>query len=206
LATFAADLDGTRLPAALREKLGFLLLDYLRVCSIGARLPWSEWARSYADGVARAGSSRVLFTADALNPEHATFVNAAFRSSCEAADPRGGALLTRGAPAWAGAWPGAERGGASGPDVAAAVVAGYEIAIRIGLAVQPSHFKRGFQSTGTCDAFGTAAAAARLLFGGDQQRILAAIGLAGSYPSGVAQFYYSASSAHRIPAAPAPHT
>ena len=39
------------------------------------------------------------------------------------------------------------------PEVLAAVVAGYETTIRIGLAVQPSHFKRGFQSTGTCDVF-----------------------------------------------------
>ena len=68
LAAFAATLDGTRLPGEVREKLGWLLLDYLRVCSIGARLPWSEWARAYADGVARAGASRVLFSADALNP------------------------------------------------------------------------------------------------------------------------------------------
>ena len=66
----------------------------------------------------------------------------------------------------------------------AAVVAGYETIIRIGLSLQPSHFKRGFQSTGTCDAFGTAAAAGRILFRGKaaEQKILDAIGLAGSYP------------------------
>jgi 2-methylcitrate dehydratase PrpD len=87
--------------------------------------------------------------------------------------------------------------------VLAAVVAGYETTIRIGLAMQPSHFKRGFQSTGTCDVFGTAAAAGRLLFRGNDaaRRIQEAIGLAGSYPSGVAQFYYSGSSGKRIQAA-----
>ena len=51
--------------------------------------------------------------------------------------------------------------------------------------------------------FGTAAAAARLLFRGRDanRRIQEAIGLAGSYPSGVAQFYYSGSSGKRIQAA-----
>jgi 2-methylcitrate dehydratase PrpD len=85
----------------------------------------------------------------------------------------------------------------------AAVVAGYETIIRIGLAVQPSHFKRGFQSTGTCDGFGTAAAAGRLLFrGADRSRKIAdALGLAGGYASGLAQFYYSGGSAKRIHAA-----
>ena len=67
--------------------------------------------------------------------------------------------------------------------------------------MQPGHFQRGFQSTGTCDVFGTAAAAGRLLFGSADEKILAAIGLAGSYPSGVAQFYYSGASGKRIQAA-----
>ena len=86
-------------------------------------------------------------------------------------------------------------------EVLAAVVAGYEVTIRVGLSVQPGHFQRGFQSTGTCDVFGTAAAAGRLLFGGADDKILAAIGLAGSYSSGVAQFYYSGASGKRIQAA-----
>ena len=47
LASFAADLDPAALPPEVRQKLGWLLLDYLRVCSIGARLPWSDWARKY---------------------------------------------------------------------------------------------------------------------------------------------------------------
>jgi 2-methylcitrate dehydratase PrpD len=83
----------------------------------------------------------------------------------------------------------------------AAVTAGYETAIRIGLAIQPAHFRRGFQSTGTCDVFATAAVAGRLLFGRAKRRILDALGLAGSYPSGVAQFYYSGASGKRIQAA-----
>src|SRR6185437_12816451 len=67
--------------------------------------------------------------------------------------------------------------------------------------VQPSHFKRGFQSTGTCDAFGTAAAAARLLFGNEPRRVAEAMGIAGGTASGLAQFYYSGGSAKRIHAA-----
>src|SRR5436190_23675424 len=69
--------------------------------------------------------------------------------------------------------------------------------------MQPGHFKRGFQSTGTCDVFGTAATAGRLLFRGKDaaRKIQESIGLAGSYPSGVAQFYYSGSSGKRIQAA-----
>src|SRR6266853_658810 len=166
LASFAADLDPAALPPELRGKLGLLLLDDLRVCSIGARLSWSDWARGYAEIIAKPGASRVLFSADALNPQHATFLNTAFGASFDGDDTHVGAMLHPGVAAWAAALAIAEHAGAPAPDVLAAVVAGYETAIRIGLAVQPSHFKRGFQSTGTCDVFGAAAAAGRLLFPG----------------------------------------
>jgi 2-methylcitrate dehydratase PrpD len=201
LAQFAANLDVVRLPGPVREKLGWLLLDHLRVCSLGARLPWSQWARDYAAVVARPGVSHVLFSPDTLNPQHATFLNVTFGSSFDADDTHVGAMLHPGIAAWSAALATAEHVGASGRDVLAAVVAGYEVTIRVGLSVQPGHFQRGFQSTGTCDVFGTAAAAGRLLFGDAEERILAAIGLAGSYSSGVAQFYYSGASGKRIQAA-----
>jgi 2-methylcitrate dehydratase PrpD len=187
----------------VRRKLGWLLLDYLRVSSIGARLPWSDWARSYVGLVAKPGASHVLFAKDTLNPQHATFLNVTFGSSFDADDTHVGAMLHPGVAVWSAALATAQQTGAKGPEVVAAVVAGYEAIIRIGLAMQPGHFKRGFQSTGTCDAFGTAAATGRLLFTGKQreQKIAEAIGLAGSYPSGVAQFYYSGSSGKRIQAA-----
>src|SRR6266699_3190671 len=203
LASFAAHLDPAKLPDAVREKLGWLLLDHLRVCSIGARLPWSDWARGYVGLVGKPGSSHVLFSTETLNPQHATFMNVTFGSSFDADDTHVGAMLHPGVAAWSAALAVAEHTGASGPKVLAAVVAGYETIIRIGLSLQPGHFRRGFQSTGTCDVFGTAAAAARLIFRGRDasRRIQEAIGLAGSYPSGVAQFYYSGSSGKRIQAA-----
>ena len=128
-------------------------------------------------------------------------MNVTFGSSFDGDDTHVGAMLHPGVAAWSAALATAEHVGASGPEVLAAVVAGYEVSIRIGLSVQPGHFQRGFQSTGTCDVFGTAAAAGRLLFGGEDARIVSAIGLAGSYASGVAQFYYSGASGKRIQAA-----
>ena len=203
LATFAAELDAGALPDAVREKLGWLLLDYLRVASLGARLPWAGWARRYANVVAKPGGAQVLFGGEKLNPQHATFVNVAFGSSFDADDTHVGAMLHPGVASWAAALACAQETGAAARDVVAAVTAGYESAIRIGLSVQPAHFRRGFQSTGTCVGFGTAAAAGRILLGGRDaaRRIAEAIGLAGGYAGGVAQFYFSGASAKRIQAA-----
>jgi len=203
LATFAAELDPKKLPDEVRQKLGWLFLDHLRVCSIGARLPWSDWSRRYVGLVGRAGNSHVLFEAETVNPQHATFLNVTFGSSFDGDDTHVGAMLHPGVAAWSAALAVGEHAGASGPDVLAAVVAAYETIIRIGLSVQPGHFKRGFQSTGTCDGFGTAAASGRLLFRGKDaaQKIADALGIAGGHAGGLAQFYYSGGSAKRVHAA-----
>src|SRR5947209_10163836 len=93
LANFAATLDPGSLPDHVRRKLGFLLLDFLRVTSFGARLPWSDWARRYVGTVGRSGASHVLFSSETLNPQHATFLNVSFGSSYDADDTHVGAML-----------------------------------------------------------------------------------------------------------------
>src|SRR5882672_11480696 len=135
LASFAAELDVKSLPGEVRQRLGWLLLDHLRVCSIGARLPWSDWSRRYVGLVGKAGTSHVLFSPDTVNPQHATFLNVTFGSSFDADDTHVGAMLHPGVAAWSAALATAEHTGASGPDVLAAVVAAYETIIRIGLSV-----------------------------------------------------------------------
>ena len=93
LAAFAASFDPAGLPAEVRRKLGWLLLDYIRVSSLGARLPWSDWARSYVGLVGKPGAAHVLFSPQCLNPQHATFLNVSFGSSYDADDTHVGAML-----------------------------------------------------------------------------------------------------------------
>src|SRR4030042_1692231 len=72
----------------------------------------------------------------------------------------------------------AEDLGRGGKEVIEAVVAGYEVADRIAAAVHPHHTLAGFLPTGTCGAFGAAAAASKLM-GHDAEGILNALGNAG---------------------------
>jgi len=82
----------------------------------------------------------------------------------------------------------AEMAGASGKDLIAACVAGYEIQIRLALALDPTdHYARGFHPTATCGVFGAAAAAGRLL-GMDADGIQSAFGIALSQAAGSMQF------------------
>ena len=78
----------------------------------------------------------------------------------------------------------AEQRRSSGQEIIAAFVAGYETACRIGMALRPGHYDRGFHATGTVGAFGAAAACAHLL-GLDAETTARALGIAGTQAAGL---------------------
>jgi len=203
LAEFIAGVDYPRLPQPVKDQLFVLLLDYFRVASIGERMSWSRWAAGLARRLGGNGGARVLFSSERMDPVRATFLNATYAGSIDADDVHVGAMLHPGCIVFSAALAIGQDRRLPGSRVLAAVAAGYEAMIRIGLAIQPSHFRRGFQSTATCGAFGAAAAAAHLLFTGDDRvrRIAETIGLAASFCGGLTQFYHSGSTVKRIHAA-----
>jgi 2-methylcitrate dehydratase PrpD len=203
LAEFAAGLDYGALPPAVKEQLSLLCLDYLRVASAGERMEWSRWARDLARRLGGTGGSWILFSGDRCDPVRATFVNATYAGSTDADDTHVGAMLHPGSVVFSAAFAIGQDRRQPGAKVLAAAAAGYEAMIRIALAVQPSHFRRGFQSTATCGVFGAAVAAATLLFEGAHRarRIAETIGLAASFCGGLTQFYHSGSTVKRIHAA-----
>ena len=81
----------------------------------------------------------------------------------------------------------AEKKSMKGRDIIPAIVAGYEVFGRVGAAGNPSHFNRGFYTTGTCGTFAAAAAAGRLLRL-NQSQMVSALGIAGSQAAGLFAF------------------
>lgn len=205
LAAFAADLNYAALPAAVRGKMVDFTLDYFRVACIGERQPWSAWARDYTAQNAGSGSAPLLFSTQQADPASAAFLNAVYSGSIDADDVHVGAMLHPGCVVFSAALAVGASRNLSGEQVLAAAVAGYEVMIRIALGLQPSHFKRGFQSTATCGVFGAAVAAASLIFKGPDrpQRIAQTLGLAASTCGGLTQFYHSESTVKRLHAAQA---
>jgi 2-methylcitrate dehydratase PrpD len=202
LSSFAAALRGVDLPTSVTNALGDLFLDYLRVASIGADMEWSGWARRYLATNKRQGSAPVLFTDTGCDPVGSAFLNTTFAGSIDADDTHVGSMLHPGSIVFSSAL--AVCGECSGSEFLAAVAAGYEAMIRIGLSIQPTHFHRGFQSTSTCGGFGAAVAASRLLFAGRagaDRHIAEAIGIVASFSGGLTQFYQSGSTVKRIHAA-----
>ena len=77
--------------------------------------------------------------------------------------------------------------GASGEEVLCAYLAGSEVALRIAVAAADRLYERGFHPTSVCGSFGAAAAAARLLRL-DALMAANALGVVGSFASGLFEY------------------
>lgn len=78
----------------------------------------------------------------------------------------------------------AELLGSSGRKLIEAFILGFEVEARIGAAIMPEHYIRGFHTTGSLGVFGAAVAASKLL-GLDVEQARVAIGLAASQSCGL---------------------
>jgi 2-methylcitrate dehydratase PrpD len=166
LSQFAADIRLDRLPPAIGLRARFLLLDLVGNivrARYDAESTPSFLAAVRAMGMA-AGNSGVFGDAARYTPAGAAFLNGALAHSLDFDDTHAAGSLHPGAPVIPAALAAGEMTGASGADVLAGIVAGYEVACRTALALPAGeHYDRGFHPTATCGAFGAAAAAARVL-------------------------------------------
>lgn len=118
----------------------------------------------------------------------AALLNGAFGHSLDFDDTHSDSSLHPSAPVVPAALAAAELSGASGQTLIDAIVIGFEVCCRLGMALDPAaHYARGFHPTATAGVFGAAAAAGRL-FGLTPERIEAAFGIAASQASGSLQF------------------
>ena len=197
LSEWAANFRLEDAPPAVVERMKALVLDLLRVVAVGAKLPWSKDARQYALKLGGNATSTVLFYGDRMDAVRAAFVNGAFAHACDLDDTHVGSMHHSGASVLPAAFAIAERENASGRALLEAAIVGYEAALRIGLAVQPQLFQKGFLATATVGPLGAAVAAGKLLrFSADD--MAGALGAACTYAGGLAQFYKSGSVIKRV--------
>ena len=197
LSEWAANFKLEDAPAAVVERMKALVLDLLRVVAVGAKLSWSKNARQYALKLGGNATSTVLLYGDRLDAVRAAFVNGSFAHACDLDDTHVGSMHHSGASVLPAAFAIAERENSSGRALLEAAICGYEASLRIGLAVQPSLFHRGFLATATCGPLGAALAAGKLLrFNADD--MAGALGAACTYAGGLAQFYKSGSVIKRV--------
>jgi len=189
LADFAARLSYDALPGEVGERAKLLMLDTAGII-VRARHD-AESTPPMVCAVERMGlrgDCTVFGDAARYAPPAAALLNGALAHSLDFDDTHAAGSIHSSAPIFPAALAAAEMAGASGRDLIAAVVAGYEVQVRLSLALGPSdHYARGFHPTATCGVFGAAAAAGKLL-GLDRAGLVSAFGIALSQAAGSMQF------------------
>jgi len=74
-------------------------------------------------------------------------------------------------------------------DILQSIIVGYDCMLRVARSVNPAHLKRGFHSTGTCGAFGAAAAAATI-HSFDEKKMAYAISMGGLQSAGLQEMLH----------------
>jgi 2-methylcitrate dehydratase PrpD len=189
LATDVVAIRDGSLPDAVVARARDLVLDYLGVTLAGAGEESTVVLRRGLAALGPAGDATVIGTPLRMAPPHAALANGAAAHAIEMDDTHLGGSIHLGASVLSATFAAAELVPASGPRCLRAAVAGYEVAARLAMALgAAAHYRRGFHPTGTCGAFG-AAAAASVVFGLDAGGVTAALGVAGSQAAGSMEFH-----------------
>ena len=185
LAEFLSDTAYGDLPSSVVDECYRATLDWLGSALAGALEPPARIAQRAAHGFGSSDES-TMFGAGRGSAAAAALANGVASHILELDDVHKGSTLHAAAPVISAALAVAERERAPGHEFTRAIALGYDAALRIGEAVNPSHY-RYWHPTGTAATFGAAAAAGSLL-GLTSAQMLDALGTAGTQAAGLWEF------------------
>lgn len=197
LATFASQLRYENIPAPVLRRAEDLLLDTLASILAGAGARPVQIMAGYAQAMGPAdGPAEILVNRRRSSPLFAAMVNAAAAHVVEQDDVHNGSVFHPAAVIFPPALAVAQALGLSGRDVLTAAVAGYEVGIRVGEFLGRSHYKI-FHTTATVGTLAAAVTVGRLL-GLDPERMLNALGSAGTQSAGLWEFLRDAADSKQL--------
>ena len=200
-ARFATRLEWAALPAEVQRTALELFADWFANAAAGYASPLTQALRSLAPDSGAAGSALRIGDLRAADPLWATLLNASASHANEFDDSYRAGLYHPGAPVQAAALSAACLAEAPGTELLTAVVAGYEMSLRLAAAINPAHYAV-WHTTGTVGAFGAAAASARAL-GLTAEQTAGAFGLAGTQAAGLWEVLPDAPQAKNLHPTPA---
>jgi 2-methylcitrate dehydratase PrpD len=184
LGRFVAASRWDTMSRALRHEGKRSLLNFIG-CALGvARTPPIEMAMRVLLPLSGTERVAVIGRAERLDPLGATFINAIGGNLLDYDDTHLRTVIHPTAPVAPAALALAEQRGLSGAAMLHAFILGAEVECRIGNAVSPGHYARGWHITSTCGVFGSAAASAKLL-GLNAEQTSHALGIAASQSAGI---------------------
>jgi 2-methylcitrate dehydratase PrpD len=174
------------IPSQVRHQAKRSLLNFFAVALAGCRTGPVEIAlRSLAEF---SGGRRVTVVGrtERIDALSAAFLNAAGANVHDFCDTHSRTVIHPTAPVAAALLAFAELRQASGVDLLLALILGNEVQARIGLAMSPSHYDKGWHITSTCGVFGAAAGSGKLAALNERQMVWA-LGSAATQSSGLCE-------------------
>jgi len=163
LGAWASGLRFQDIPLQVREYAKLCLLDTFGCGLFGSRQQWGRIAAEVARELSHPGPSSLWGTKMRTGPADAALVNGTTVHGFELDDIHLRSLMHPGAATVPAAFAVAEARGKSGRALLTAVVAGYEVGLRVGTCAGVPHGLRGYHPTGTGGCLCAAAAIANLL-------------------------------------------
>jgi 2-methylcitrate dehydratase PrpD len=197
LAAFAAGLRLEAIPVPVLDRAEDLMIDWLGSALAGKDSRPVETIARFAEQMGPLdGPCEVLIHRRGTTPLLAAMINAASSHVAEQDDLHNASVLHPATVVFAPALAAAQARGASGAELLAAVVAGYEVGIRVGEFLGRSHY-RVFHTTGTAGTVAAAAATGRLL-ALDAAQMAHAFGSAGTQAAGLWEFLRDAADSKQL--------
>lgn len=178
------------IPANVRREAIRTLLNYVGVAVGGSRHETVDIAVSALAPFSGPPQATLLGRRERFDVMNAAFVNGVSSHVFDYDDTHLKTIIHPGGPVVSALLAAAELHPMDGKAFLTALVVSVEAMLRIGNAVYPDHYDRGWHISGTAGPFGAAIAAGRAL-GLDEKRLVWALGLAASQPVGLRESFGS---------------
>lgn len=186
LARFVVDTRWEDIPETARHEAKRALLNFFAVALAGCRTGPVELALKSLAEFSGGRQATVVGRRERIDALSAAFLNAAGANVFDYCDTHLPTVVHPTAPLAPAALAMAELRRVGGPAFLTAFVLGFEIECRVGAAVSPGHYPKGWHITSTCGVFAAAAAAGKLLGLGVQPMVWA-LGTAATQSAGLCE-------------------
>jgi 2-methylcitrate dehydratase PrpD len=174
------------IPSRVRHQAKRSLVNFFAVTLAGCRSRPIETALRSLSEFSGGKQLALIGRAERIDALSAAFLNAAGANVDDFCDTHTATVIHPTAPVAGALFSYAGLRGLGGSDLLLALVLGNEVEARIGLAISPSHYNRGWHITSTCGVFGAATACGKLLPLNEQQMVWA-LGIAATQSAGLCE-------------------
>ncbi len=190
LARYVVQARYADVPPAVRKEAQRTLLNWMGCAVGGSRHETLDAAISALAPFSGPPQASVLGRRERMDVLHASLMNGISSHVFDFDDTHLKTVIHPAGPVVSGLLALSEHRPMSGADFLHALILGVEVECRIGNAVYPAHYDRGWHITGTAGVFGAAAACGRAL-GLTEQQMVWALGLAATQPVGLREMFGS---------------